>query len=152
MESETSGTHKEAVVYKSGRPTDIRIVAYYLYGIGSLFLMVGFLIGTGLAKPQPHRMLFGSVVVASRLADSVDKVTGGVGFLLCACGLTRRIRFAWWFSLIFSVHCLTYVVLVVPEFQVDVPGVALNAASIAWLWFRRDYYGVHLAAKTGKEE
>ncbi len=147
MESESYETHKGTIVDKSRLPLDVRIVAYYLYAMGFLFFVLSLLIGTALAESQPRRMLLGSVVIASRLADSVDNLAGGLGFLFCAWGLMRRIRFAWWFSLIFFVHCSTYVVLVLPQFKVDVASIAIDAALIAWLWFRRELYGVHLGPK-----
>ncbi len=143
MNSDIAGNRRGATSHEGKVPLDVRIVTYYLYAAGFVFLAVGLLTGIGLAAPEPHRALFGSVLIASRLADSVDKFVSGICFVFCAWGLMRRMRLAWWFSLILFVYCLTFVVLLFPEYRVDVRSVAIGGALIAWLWFRRELYGVH---------
>ena len=123
-------------------PLDVRIVAYYLYATAVLFLVLGAYAAIGSAEPHVRPILLGSVIVTSRLTDSVETLASGIGFLFCAWALMRRIRFAWWFSLVFLFYCLTDAALVFSEYPLALGGgsIAIDIVLIAWLFFRRGLY------------
>jgi len=143
MNPETSENPRGGTSRERKTPLDVRIVAYYLYANSLLFLSLSFFIATGVASPQPHRALLGSVMVTSRLADSIDKLTAGTLFLFCAWGLMRRVGFTWWFSLIVFIYGSTNALLVLPEQQIHVAiSIAIDIVLIVWLYLRRDLYGI----------
>lgn len=132
-----------AMLRENRLPLDVRIVTYYLYALSILFFLLGLSVITGFAEPQPHRILLGCVEVASRPADSLDKLLAGAAFLFCARGLMRRSRFVWWFSLVFFVYCSTDALLILPERPIGVAvSIGIDIALIVWLWFRKDVYGL----------
>jgi len=154
MDTETYEIRKGAIVYKSRPPLDVRIVAYYLYSLVVFRVVLAILlIGGVIESAESHRVLFGTVVLSSSLSDAVHAFLTGLYYLLCAWGLMRRIKWAWWFSLLFILlfsspdGAFTF-----PKHQVNaVICVATDMALITWLWFRRELYGVHLAASHTKK-
>jgi predicted anti-sigma-YlaC factor YlaD len=155
MENESYEARKGTIVYKSRPPLDVRIVAYFLYGVGFLQVVFSVLLGAQVGKPvgiETRRVLLGTVVLSSALADAIYMLCLGTCHLFCAWGLMRRAGFSWWFALAFFIYYLIDEAFLFPKHHaVVLIGGAMGIALIAWLWFRRERYGVHLAASQTKK-
>ncbi|OHB63918.1 MAG: hypothetical protein A2Y77_13630 [Planctomycetes bacterium RBG_13_62_9] len=156
MENETCEEASGPISPKVGLPLDVRIVARILYVIGGLAVLRAILLCTGNMKAaEPYRVLFGTVVLADGLMQAVQSLFMGIFYLLCDWGLRRGMRFVWWFlmvyQMVYSVYPLIWGVFVFPGHSVAVAiTIAVRISFIAWLWFRRELYGVHLAADRRK--
>ncbi len=159
MENESYEVRKGAIVYKSRPPLDVRIVAYYLYFGGFLGLALSLLISVGVAKyadDASRRVLLGTVVLASRSAEAVYLVCISGCNLFCAWGLMRRVKFAWWFTVIFNIYWWVDEALSFPRLFAQYPlnmvvTVVFGILLFAWLWYRRELYGVRLGASHTKK-
>jgi lysylphosphatidylglycerol synthetase-like protein (DUF2156 family) len=159
MENETYRIRKGAIVYKSRPPLDVQIVAYSLYCFGFLLLAAGLLLSSGLGRIVDHvsrRVLLGAVVLDSSLAEAIYTFCMGIGTLFCAWGLMRRVKFAWWFTVIFHLWgwvdtALSFSQLFPQSPSSMVGSIVLGTALFTWLWFRREFYGIHLAVRQKNE-
>jgi lysylphosphatidylglycerol synthetase-like protein (DUF2156 family) len=156
MDTETYEIRKGAIVYKSRPPLDVRVVAYFMYLGGFVALAIGLLLSAGVVKPADdasRRVLFGAVVLTSSTAEAIYLFCTSGCILFCAWGLMRRMKHAWRFALIYNAYNATDSMLVFPKYPVNAAiGIVIVATIIAWLWFRRGYYGVRLAAGSGRKE
>lgn len=152
MENETYEIHRGTIVHKSRPPRDVCIVAYLLYGIGFLLLVLSLLLTIGPAKsPESHHVLLGTVAVTSGTVEAIYLSCKSVFTVFCAWGLMRRARFAWWSTVIFHVYLWADAALSSPESFSRYPlhmtvGGAVSISLFAWLWYRRELYGVHVGA------
>ena len=127
---------------RSKPPLDVRIVAYYLYLMGFLSLAMAVLLGSGIAKPLgSFAVLAGTVQITSGLIYSVYTLCISSCNLLCAWGLMRRVKFAWWLSLISQIYLSVEWVLTYSKYPcaAHIIGV-VNMAIVVWLLFRRGLY------------
>ncbi len=151
MENETCETCGGTIVHRTRPPLDVRVVAYYLYFGGFLALTLSLLLIIGVAKPadnESRRVLLGTMVLDSGSTQAVYTLCIGGCTLFCAWGLMRRVKFAWWFALVYQIYFVIDEIVVFPPYSIyRVISMALVMALIAWLWFRRKLYSVHLGSK-----
>jgi hypothetical protein len=148
VENETYEIRRGTIVYKSRPPLDVRIVPGFCFLVALGQVPLGILFLSGVTKlAGTYRVLFGAVVVASEKAAGVYALFVGICWLFCAWGLHRRMKFSWWFATIFSAYYLTDEALQFARSPRDfVIGAIIQISLIAWLWFRREFYGIRLAA------
>lgn len=150
MDIETYELRGGTIVYKSRPPLDVRIVAYLVYVCAFLQLGVGLLLATGVAKPVDASwpILCGAIVLTSKGALVACQFSLGVCTLFEAWGLMRRMKFAWWLLLASTIYAMAEAVSHLAKYPVSAGiGIATGLPFFAWLWFRRELYGVHLGAK-----
>ena len=142
METADQQIHEAAS--KGKKPLDVRIVAYFLYGIGFIRLAISILLASGIAEPaEPYHVLLGSVVISSGPADAVYVFCTGLWRLFCAWGLMRSAKFAWWSTLLFFVYDSTDAAFTFRMHPTNaLTWIALDMAIIGWLWFRRRLFGI----------
>ncbi len=130
----------------SGRPLDMRIMPRILYVVGSLAVLHGILLCSGVVKPvASYRVLLGTVALDSGLTQGVHWLLGGLCYLLFDWGLRRGMKLVWCFAMVFSLYSLIRVALMVARYPVVVTiGTVFQVAFIAWLWFRRGLCGIRL--------
>jgi len=157
MESEIYKIHKGTIVHRRLPPLDVRIVAYFLYGMGFLLLALSLLLSIGVARsPESHRVLLGTVAVASGTVEAVYRSCTSVCTLFCAWGLLRHTKFAWWFTVMFHMYLWADAALSSPASFSRYPlnmaiGGAISMSLFAWLWYRKELYGVHFAGSRTKK-
>jgi len=153
MDTETHKIPEGTISGKSRPPRDVRIVAYLFYIGGFAGVLVSILLCSGLTEPdESHRVLLRAVVLANGLTQGVYTLFMGLCYLFIAWGLMRGVRLGWWFAMIYIVYCSAEGVLQFPGYPVAVTiGIVINISLIAWLWFRRELYGIHLAASRPKK-
>jgi lysylphosphatidylglycerol synthetase-like protein (DUF2156 family) len=155
MENETYEIRKGAIVYKSRPPLDVQVVAYFLYFLGFLELAVSPFWSVPLARHAhhaPRHVLFGILTLAGGPTEAIYAFCMGAGTVFCAWGLMRRISFAWWFTVVFHIYGWVDTALSFSQWFSRSPSgmvlsIALGIAMFTWLWFRREFYGVHLAVR-----
>jgi hypothetical protein len=145
MQQQTNGTDMQTNESASCRrrpALDVRVVAYFLYVSGSIQLVLTLLLATPMALPaEAHPVFFGVLVIDSNAAEAVYQLCMAVCNLACAWGLMRCLKWAWWFTLAYSVYYSIDAALILPDHQISTAiTFAINAALIAWLWFRRQAY------------
>jgi len=148
VDKETRETSDRTTSGKARPPLDVRIAAYLLYVGGSLQLALTFLLMTPVALPgAAHRVFLGAVTITTNTAEAVYLLCMAACNLVCAWGLMRYHKWAWWFTVTYSIYYSTDAALILPNHQLSTAiTFAINAALIAWLWFRRELYGVRLGA------
>lgn len=134
------------------RPADVRVVTYLLLACGSLQLLSGFLLITGIAHPvagETRRVLLGLAVLSTRPWFALYLLLAGSASLLCAWGIAGIHRVGWWFLLVYSIHGAVNDLLLLPEHKVT-PAIsmAITLTLLTWLWFRRDLYGARRGVHT----
>lgn len=149
MGTETHETPEATISGKGRLPLDMRIVARLFYIAGGFLLIGGILLCSGVIEPRkPYPALLGAVVLADGLTQGVHGLFLGLCCWFLDWGLRRGMRFVWWFLMVLSIYDLIHGALLFPGYPVVVTiGSALEVSFIAWLWFRRELYGVHLAAR-----
>jgi uncharacterized RDD family membrane protein YckC len=152
MDTETYEIRKGAIVYKSRPPLDVRIVAYYLYFIVFCRVALAILFASGVVKPaESHRVLFGTLAASSPLSHAIYWFLIGLCYFFCAWGLMRGIKLAWWFTVLFVLYESTDTAFMFPKYHYAAVDLVGKMVFIGWLWFRRELYGVHLAARHTKK-
>jgi hypothetical protein len=147
MDAETHEIREGVFPGKNRLPLDVRIVARLFYIAGGLAVLFGIFLCSGVIEPQKSfRAFFGAVVLTNGLTQGIYWLFDGLCYLLFDWGLRRGIRLVWWFLMISSACHLVYMALWFPGYPIGVTiGIALQVLFIAWLWFRKELYGVHLA-------
>jgi hypothetical protein len=159
VENESYEVRKGTIVYKNRPPLDVRIVAYFSYFWGFFTLVVSLLLGAGLAKPAsdaPWRVFFGTTVLANGTTQGIYVFCTSCCTLFCAWGLMRRVKLAWWLTVLCSMYYWAEAAVSAPGLFSQYPvntaiGAAISISEFAWLWYRRELYGVHLAASHAKK-
>lgn len=153
MGTETHETSEGTISDKGGLPLDVRLLARLFYIAGGLLLICGILLCSGMIEPRkPYPALLGAVILADGLTQGVHGLFLGLCYWFLDWGLRRGIRFVWWFLMAPSIYYLIRGALLFPGYPVAVTiSSALEMSFIAWLWFRRELYGVHLAASRTKK-
>ena len=126
-----------------GLPLDIRIVARLFYAGGGLLLLTGILLCCGVVKPgRSVPVFFHALVLSSGVDWGVYTLFKGCCWWFYDWGLRRGIRFVWWWLMISSVYYLIRGILVLADYPTTATiGLAVEVAFVAWLWFRRGFYG-----------
>jgi lysylphosphatidylglycerol synthetase-like protein (DUF2156 family) len=137
---------KGEIVHKTRPPLDVRIVAYLLYSLAFWRVGLAILLASGVAKPaESHRVLFSSLPASSPLSHGVYWFLIGLCYFICAWGLMRRVTLAWWFTVLFSLYESTDTVFMLSKYHhYAVDRLVGTMVFLAWLWFRRGLYAVHL--------
>jgi len=153
MENETQGGPEGAASGTHTLPLDVRIVARLFYIVGGLVALSGILLCSGVIEPRkPCPALFGAVILADGLTQGVHGLFLGLCCWFFDWGLRRGIGFVWWFLIVSSAYSLIRGALVFPDYPVAVTiGTVGQIGFIAWLWFRREFYGVRLVARRMKK-
>jgi hypothetical protein len=145
VRNETNEVHGGAISPRSRAPFDVRVVAYLFYSIAFVRIPLGILMAGGMVVPvgEPRPILLGFLVIASGVGEGVYSFLTGLCWLVCAWGLMRGMKFAWWFAMALSAYYLTDEVLQLHRYPWRYAiGVAVEILLIAWLWFRREFYGI----------
>ena len=154
MNKETREIPERPTSGKGRPPLDVRIVRGLCFLVALGQVPLGILFWSGAIKlVGTYRVFLGAVVVASEPAAGVYALFIGLCWLFCAWGLMRRTGRAWWFATVFSAYYLIDEALQFSRSPRDfVIGATIQISLIVWLWFRREYYGVHLAARSWRKE
>jgi hypothetical protein len=150
---ETHETSEGALSGKGRLPLDVRIVARLFYIVGGLVVLSGVLLCSGVIKPRgAGPVLFGTVVLTNGVTQGVYALFQGLCCWFLDWGLRRGVRLVWWFLMVPSVYYLIRGALLFPDRPIAVTiGTVAGMAFIAWLWFRRELYAVHLASRHTKK-
>ena len=127
---------------------DVRIVAYFLYGIAFLQLACVVLLVTGVGRLEDgytRRVFLGTILLSTEMAFVVHLLCMSSVDMLCAWGIIRRLRAGWWFALIYSTYHLVDTASLFPKHRIAaLLGIAIVVAIIIWLLLRRRLYVIGL--------
>lgn len=149
MDTQTHARPEGTLSGTSRLPLDVRIVARLLYITGGLGVFAAVLLWSGIAESWEFYPVFsGTLVPTTRLTQGAYFFLVGLWYLFLDWGLRRGRKSVWWLLLALSVYGLTAGVLwsrrhPTPYFAI---AVVLQILFVAWLWFRRELYGVRLVA------
>jgi hypothetical protein len=146
---------RDDLAHPSGHvPIDIRIVSWYFYICAVVLGLMAGLYVTAAGQPvgpEPTRVLFGTFVLSSNVSLGVHSFLLAGASLLCAWGIGRRQRFAWWFALIF----FTYLALEAASRLMGqsyrfhaFASVCIGMVLLVWLYLRRRLFGVSARGET----
>ena len=146
MANGLNGEHSKVCSHKTKIPIDVRIVAYFLYAIGFIQLVLSILLITGIGRlgdNHTRRVLFGIILLSSELDFTIYMLCLSFVHLLCGWGLIRKCKFIWWFTLIFQINYIIDGVFLFEQHKlVALIGLGIDIAIITWLCFRRQLYNV----------
>jgi len=150
MDSEGKGTQNDTFSCKTKVPMDVRIVAYLLYAFGFIQLTVAALLITGIGRTEyveTRRVLFGTVLFSTSSVWAIYMLCTGLAHVLAAWALIRKLKFGWWFALLYSIYYLIEDAFWFPENELmALIGIIISICIITWLCFRRHAYGIGLGA------
>jgi uncharacterized membrane protein len=150
MDRSQEGTQIASHLGKTKFPTDLRIVVYLLYAVGFIQLLIGVLltIGVGSTEGYTQRVLCGTVLLSTDTAWATYMFCAGLAHVLCAWGLIRKEKLAWWCALLLSIcYLIDHMLLFPKQGLVALICVIIDLGIITCLWFRRNVYDIGLEAK-----
>ena len=125
---------------KTKSPMDLRIIVYLLYAVGFVQLLFGVLLVTGVGRTEGYtrRVLCGAVLLSTDTAWATYMFCAGLAQVLCAWGLSRKEKLAWWCALLLSICYLVDGMFLFPQQGlVALIWVIIELGIIMCLWFRR---------------
>jgi hypothetical protein len=127
-------------------PIDVRIVSYFLYAIGFLQMALSMFLITGIGRlgaNQIRRALFGTILLSTELSFAIYMLCTGFLRLLCAWGLIRYRKFAWFLMFIYCIYDIMDMIYLYSTDKLNASfGLIINTAIIIWLLFRRSQYKI----------
>ena len=136
---------KIGTLFHEKAPLDVRIVVWLLV-VGTIMeLLIGSLLvlGIGHSPPNHHTKIFWGLVVPSDLFLGVYTFAHAVTGLIGAYGLARLSKFGWWFVFFLDIYGMSDAYFRSQEYPVTVTiGICLGLATIVWLIYRRQLYGI----------
>jgi len=138
--------------FKQKTPIDLRIVVYITYAIGLFSLVSGFLLLTPFARlgENGFTILFGTVRLYNKFFCAMYLSVIGFLHLLCAHGLMKRLKLAWWILLIINLYGLLNYPFSYSEYSKNQINtfvliwifiwIFINITIIIWLFLRRKLF------------
>jgi lysylphosphatidylglycerol synthetase-like protein (DUF2156 family) len=130
--------------FKQKTPIDLRIVVYITYTLGFYLLVVNALLLTPVARLGENgwTILFGTVTLSTKLYCAIYGSIFGFLHLICARGLMKRLKLAWWAILIIKIYELPNTSFSYPKTQIVFALIwtFINVTIIIWLLLRRKLF------------
>ncbi len=148
MTTELKGKYIKTFSHKTKIPIDVRIVAYFLYAIGFIQLVFSILLITGigrLGEDYTRRILFGTVLLSTKLNFTIYMLCLCFVHFLCAYKLIRVRKFGWWFTLAYNIYYIIEDMFLFQQHTLNAfISLVISIAIITWLLFRRQLYNIGL--------
>jgi hypothetical protein len=146
MEINTNVEIKENFSCINKSPLDVRIVSYFIFAVSLLMLVCSALLITGIGRLGPRQIqqvFFGTISLSSGLSFAIYMICTGFLKLLCAWGLLRCIKSAWWLMFIYCLYEIVDMIFLYSYDELNASvGLIINIVIIVWLIFRRQLYNV----------
>lgn len=141
MEIDTNKISSHFDIFEHKTPLDLRIIVYILYVIGFFQLAVSGLLITPFARlgESERHILFGAITLSTKFPWIIYMSIFGISRLLCAQGLMRRLKLAWWATLIINLYELSDMFFSFPKNKLNAlvfVGTFINLSIIVWLFLR----------------
>jgi hypothetical protein len=127
-------------------PLDARIIGWFVFYTAFISFFIGVLLLSGLShftSSESRIILFGTITLGSEMSHGIYISCISFINLVCGYGVAKGYKFGWWLMLISSSIFICDWIMMFPDHQtVALICICINLGIIAWLFYRRIFYGI----------